>query len=190
MYKYREMMIYSILLAAFFAGILFMNLAGDTYLGKKMLSLPSVIENSASEKLHQTGYLYYLLKIRGSGYLMLGVLGQIIGGTIWMVAYGAWFCIVEGMLLTSGFVQQQIGGVWILILVQIPHMMIYAFVYALLLRSYFELGKVNGDRRKTSEKRAIYFRNWLANFPVMLIGIFAEYYMNPWCLSLLQNWLK
>lgn len=184
MYKYRGTIIYISLLAAFLAGILFMNLAGDTYLGKSMLSLPSMIENNESEKLQQAGYLYYLLKIRGGAYLLLGVLGQIIGGAVWMVLYGAWFCITEGMLLTSGFVQQRISGVWLLILAQIPHMIIYAFVYVLLLKDYFELGKADGERKRS------YVRSWLANLPVILVGILAEYYVNPWFLSKIFSWIK
>lgn len=107
-----------------------------------------------------------------------------------MVLYGAWFCITEGMLLTSGFVQQRISGVWLLILAQIPHMIIYAFVYVLLLKDYFELGKADSERKKVRERRRSYVRSWLANLPVILVGILAEYYVNPWCMNKIFNWIK
>ena len=65
MHKYKRMGIWFSMLAAFLTGILFMNLAGDTYLGKSMVSLQKIMYSGREEMTGKTGYLYYLLKIRG-----------------------------------------------------------------------------------------------------------------------------
>lgn len=181
MHKYKRMGIWFSMLAAFLTGILFMNLAGDTYLGKSMVSLQKIMYSGREEMTGKTGYLYYLLKIRGKEYLFLGLLGQAFGGMAWIILFGNWFCLTEGILLTSGFIQQQMSGSWILVLAQMPHMILYGLVYTMLLRSYMV---------QENEKRTIFFRSWLMNVPVILLGILTEYYVNPWCLKWLYHMIK
>ena len=61
MHKYKRMGIWFSMLAAFLTGILFMNLAGDTYLGKSMVSLQKIMYSGREEMTGKSGYLYYLL---------------------------------------------------------------------------------------------------------------------------------
>ena len=190
MRNYKKLAVWSSILAAFLAGILFMNLAGDTYFGKNMMSLQKVLQTTGNKDLQKSGYLYYLIRLRGSDYLILGLLGQAFGGLIWLTAYGACFGLTEGMLLTSGFVQQRISGIWGMILTQMPHMLLYGLVYVTLIKKYVE-NENKADRYvEEREKRRRYFQSWLMNIPVIMVGILAEFYINPWCMRLLYSWMK
>ena len=146
-----------------------MNLAEDTYLGKTITTLEKLMTNGESENLKNSSYLYYLIKIRGGWYLVLGLLGQAFGGQIWLILYGIWFCMTEGMLLTSGFIQNRVSGIWILLLAQMPQMFLYGLVYAILLKQYVSEEK---------DKRKKFFYGWLMNMPIILAGILTEFYVN------------
>lgn len=190
MRNYRKIVVWGSILTAFFSGILFMNLAGNTYLGKNIISLQSLMEASGKENLKTGSYLYYLIRLRGVGYLVLGLLGQAFGGLIWLILYGAGLGWAEGMLLTSGFVQQRISGVWIIILSQMPHMLIYGLVYVTLVKRYVESEKMPDRCTEEREKRRRYFYGWLMNIPVIMTGILSEFYVNPWCMNWLRSWMK
>ena len=166
---FRKRIIWFSMLSAFFIGILFMNLAEDTYLGKTITTLEKLMTNGESENLKNSSYLYYLIKIRGGWYLVLGLLGQAFGGQIWLILYGIWFCMTEGMLLTSGFIQNRVSGIWILLLAQMPQMFLYGLVYAILLKQYVSEEK---------DKRKKFFYGWLMNMPIILAGILTEFYVN------------
>lgn len=190
MRNYKKLVVWGSILAAFLTGILFMNLAGDTYLGKNMMSLQKLLETAENKDLQKSGYLYYLIRLRGGSYLILGLLGQAFGGLIWLILYGAWFGLTEGMLLTAGFVQQRLSGIWMMILTQMPHMLLYGLIYATLVKRYMENGNRTDGYAEDRERRRKYFQSWLMNVPVMLTGILAEFYINPWCMKLFYSWIK
>lgn len=101
MRNYRKMIVWGTMLAGFLAGILFVNLSANSYLEKNSFWIQRLMESVQNKEWKMNSYLYFLIKRRGMLYILLAVLGQALGGQIWLVIYGAWFCFAEGIFLTS-----------------------------------------------------------------------------------------
>ena len=181
MYKYRKMAVMISLLAGFIGGILFINLTGDTYFNRNKEILSVIVEKSQNEVLKQSGYFYTLLKLRGGFYLLLGLLGELFAGGIWLTIAGVIFCFAEGMLSTSVFLHHRVIGIWLFILSQLPHMVFYIILYEQLMMAYLT------DKGEAGKKQ--YLKKWAMYIPVMVAGIFLEYSLNPWFLKWIQKWI-
>lgn len=179
MSKYRKVAIWISMLLAFTTGILFINLSLDTYMTRDSISIKKILYETEWEKVGKGSYLYFLVKRRGSIYLLTGILGTSLAGLIWMITYALWFCFSEGICFTAVYLQASVKGIWCMILLQLPHTICYAFVYGLLIKKYI----VSGEEKRT------FFTNWLFGLGIMAAGIGMELYLNPWFLNIIKLWL-
>lgn len=180
MRNYRKMIVWGTMLAGFLAGILFVNLSANSYLEKNSFWIQRLMESVQKKEWKMNSYLYFLIKRRGMLYILLAVLGQALGGQIWLVIYGAWFCFAEGIFLTSSYVQYSITGIWAAIFVQMPYMLCYGIVYISLVKKYVvQIGK----REKYG-----YLKDWILYLPVMAVGMISECYTTPWFIGIILKW--
>ena len=73
MRNYRKIIVWGIMLAGVLAGILFVNLSGDTYLEKNSFWLRRLLEITRKNEWKMNRYLYFLIKRRGILYILLAV---------------------------------------------------------------------------------------------------------------------
>lgn len=182
MRNYRKIIVWGTMLAGFLAGILFVNLSGNTYLEKNSFWLQRLLEITQKNEWKMNTYLYFLIKRRGILYILLAVLGQALGGQVWLISYGVWFCLAEGIFLTSSYVQYSITGIWAAVFVQMPYMLCYGIVYISLVKKYVVQ---TGKREKYG-----YLRDWILYLPVMAVGIISECYTTPWLIRMVLKWLS
>ena len=180
MEKYRKSAVWTGMFAVFLAGILFMNLSADTYMKREFLTLSKVLTDATGSSMKEKSYLYFICKRRIAPYLLLGILAASLPGKIWMILYGLWFCFTQGIGMTSAYLQNGIKGCWCMVLVQFPQMICYGMTYLHFMRKYlFWL----------DERKYAFQIDWLLYIPVMLSGIWMEFYVNPLWLSILKKWL-
>ena len=182
MRNYRKIIVWGIMVAGFLAGILFVNLSGNTYLEKSSFWLQRMQEVTQKNEWRTNSYLYFLIKRRGILYILLAVLGQALGGQVWLILYGAWFCFAEGIFLTSSYVQYSITGIWAAIFAQMPYMLCYGIVYISLVKKYV----VQIEKR---EKYG-YLKDWILYLPLIAVGIISECYAIPWLIRMVLKWLS
>lgn len=181
MRSYRKIIVCGCMLTGFLSGILFINLSGNSYLEKSSFLIQKVSEITQFNEIQKNEYLYFLIKRRGGLYILLALLGQTLGGQVWIVLYGVWFSFSEGIFLTSTYLQCRLTGIWIAILAQMPYSLCYGMIYVLLVKKYIVY---NGKRGRYD-----YLRDWVLYLPIMIIGILSEFYITPWWISILLKHL-
>ena len=177
MFKNRKKAIWIVMIAAFIAGILFVNLTMEAYLEKETFTLQRILATLEKTKKNKQTYLYFLTKRRMGNYLILGLLGETVAGQIGLILYGCWFCVTEGICFTAIFLQNGISGIWSMILLQIPHMVCYGTVYVQLIKKW------------TMEKKGHFIIEWLWYLPLIIGGIGIECYVSPWVTEVIKRWL-
>lgn len=179
MRKNIRTVIWTAMMMAFVAGILFINLSMDTYLEKDVFVLQRIAEKLESIGSDKRGYLYWLAKRRLGNYVILGLLGESVAGTVGLILYGLWFCFAEGICFTSIFSQSSVRGVWGMLLLQLPHMPCYILAYIQLIRKRIP---------QNLEKREHFRLEWLYCLPLIIAGIGIECFISPEVAGVIKKW--
>ncbi|MCI8293201.1 MAG: stage II sporulation protein M [Hespellia sp.] len=169
-----------ILLAAFLAGllsgILYANLAAESYLAASGIFNPFFLSQYTSIQVDKKDFLIYLMRIR-----LFPVIVVILSGLTRFrraVAAGCviWFGFLGGVLFVTTIIQMGVKGLFLSLVALFPQIAFYVFAYAVILWFLFTWPSVRWTMSKT-----------IFVVVIFSIGILTEVYVNPIFMKLYLN---
>lgn len=156
-------------MAGFFAGILYANLIGVTYLASTGIFHEFFLNQYTNQDIMTAKYFLYLLKQRLGPVLLLVCSGMTKFRKIVVMCTLLWTGFAGGMLAVTAVIRMGITGMLFYFAIMLPHSIFYAFAYVILI-CYL------------AEAPANKWNLWKTVFVCLSLaaGILTEVYVNPY----------
>lgn len=169
-------------LAAFAAGILFVNLVWK-YRARDLEAL-TLFSIQGGTQIRLEGYLWYLAKKRGGGLLILHALGITILGSYAAAVSLLWMGFLGGILAAIAVLQLGIKGLAVLVAAAVPQIFLYLPAGLFYLSTVWRMSvRIRSGIRLNLPGYREYLMASGAGLALIFCGILLECYVNPYILN-------
>lgn len=146
-----------------------------------------VLKRFGYSSIYKEPFFYYVLKKRISLLAFMIISSVTIFGSFCLVAFGVWFGMSIGVILTTLLIKYGLKGLWVSIGLLLPQNLIYIPCYILIGNCLYGICKRTNTMRQGyadyyEDGRTFYLKRIcaiMALFLFYLIGCFLESYVNP-----------
>lgn len=155
-------------MVGFLGGILYTNLVSRDYVAVLGIFNDYFLNQYIQTDIVDGSYLWYLIKIRITPFILITFLGATRGRKPAAVIFLIWTGFLCGMIFTAATLKMGVKGIMLCLVALAPQAVLYAVGYAVLLTGLYYYPKIGWNYQKT-----------IAVILAICIGIALECYMNP-----------
>ncbi|MDO5538458.1 MAG: stage II sporulation protein M [Eubacteriales bacterium] len=188
--KIKEMLFWGFLFTGFAAGVLFVNLWGNTYLGDISIFGPEQMKTVAGLETDPGELFRYLVFERAKGILLLWLLGYTVAGIPAALFTFGWLGAAAGILLSTCIIEMRLAGIIVFLTALLPQWLVYMPMIWMLCTQIYDKGIVRYQKGRyfdNWEKEKQYLSILLLTAALLAAGAVLETFASPWLMRQVVN---
>lgn len=184
------MLFWGFLFTGFIAGVLFINLWGNTYLGNISIFGLEQMKMIAGLETDPRMLFRYLMVERGKGVLLLWMLGYTIAGIPAALLTLGWLGAAAGILLSTCIIEMRLAGMVVFLTAMIPQWLVYMPMIWMLCSKIYDKGILRYQKGlyfDDWEKEKQYLSTLLLAAALLAAGAMLETFASPWLMRQIVN---